>query len=96
MSRICRGVVDEFRKEGLKVGMIRPKTLWPFPSSSFENKDSCKAYFSIEMSMGQMIDDVRLASACKVPVHFYGKAGGLVPSAKEITENIKEKAGELL
>jgi len=96
MSRVCRGVIDDLRANGSKIGMIRPKTLWPFPVKSFENKDKCKAYFSIEMSMGQMIDDIRLASSCNTPVFFYGKAGGLVPSAEEIIGSIKEKAGDLL
>ncbi len=96
MARVCRGVVDELRAGGAKVGMIRPKTLWPFPVKSFENKDKCKAYFSIEMSMGQMLDDIKLASSCKTPVFFYGKAGGLVPSAEEIISSIKEQAGDIL
>lgn len=90
MSRVCRGVVDDFRKEGKKVGMIRPQTLWPFPSKYFDNPN-CKMYISVEMSMGQMVDDVKLACNCKVPVEFYGKAGGLVPSSGEVIENVKKR-----
>lgn len=95
MSRVCRGVVDNLRKDGKKIGMIRPKTLWPFPKKHFENT-KCKMFISIEMSMGQMIDDIKLASSCKVPVEFYGKAGGLVPTTQEVTENVIKLAGGLL
>ena len=95
MSRIVRGVVDKLREEGKKVGMIRPLTLWPFPVKAFDNPN-CKMYVSIEMSMGQMIDDIRLASECKVPVKFYGKAGGIVPSAHEIIDNVRNFAGGII
>ncbi len=95
MSRVVRGVVDTFRAEGKKVGMIRPQTLWPFPVKAFNNPN-CKLYVSIEMSMGQMIDDIKLAIECKVPVKFFGKAGGLVPAAYEIIEHVREFAGGIL
>lgn len=95
MSRVVRGVVDTFREEGKKVGMIRPQTLWPFPVKAFNNPN-CKLYVSIEMSMGQMIDDIKLAIECKAPVKFFGKAGGLVPAAYEIIEHVKEFAGGIL
>ena len=95
MSRVVRGVVDKLREEGKKAGMIRPLTLWPFPVKAFDNPN-CKMYVSIEMSMGQMIDDIRLASECKVPVKFYGKAGGIVPSAHEIIDNVRNFAGGII
>ena len=95
MSRVVRGVVDTFRAEGKKVGMIRPQTLWPFPVKAFNNPN-CKMYISIEMSMGQMIDDIKLAIECRVPVKFFGKAGGLVPAAYEIIEHVREFAGGIL
>ena len=95
MSRVVRGVVDTFRAESKKVGMIRPQTLWPFPVKAFNNPN-CKLYVSIEMSMGQMIDDIKLAIECKVPVKFFGKAGGLVPAAYEIIEHVREFAGGIL
>lgn len=95
MSRIVRGVVDTFRAGGKKVGMIRPQTLWPFPVRAFDNPH-CKMYVSIEMSMGQMVDDVKLAIECKVPVKFFGKAGGLVPAAYEIIDNVIDFAGGIL
>ena len=96
MSRVCRSVVDNLRKENKKVGMIRPMTLWPFPEKEFKNNNNCKMYISIEMSMGQMIDDIKLACECKVPVKFFGKAGGVVPTSYEITDAIKEFAGGIL
>lgn len=96
MSRVCRGVVDTFRNENKKIGMIRPITLWPFPEKEFKNNNNCKMYISIEMSMGQMIDDIKLACECKVPVKFFGKAGGIVPTSHEIIEHIREFAGGIL
>ena len=96
MSRVCRSVVDNLRKENKKIGMIRPITLWPFPEKEFKNNNNCKMYISIEMSMGQMIDDVKLACECKVPVKFFGKAGGVVPTSYEITDAIKEFSGGIL
>ena len=96
MSRVCRSVVDNLRKENKKIGMIRPITLWPFPEKEFKNNNNCKMYISIEMSMGQMIDDIKLACECKVPVKFFGKAGGIVSTSHEIIEHIKEFAGGIL
>ena len=95
MSRVVRGVVDKLREEGKKVGMIRPQTLWPFPVKAFDNPN-CKMYVSIEMSMGQMVDDIKLAYECKVPVKFYGKAGGLVPTSHEIIDNVRGFAGGII
>ena len=95
MSRVVRGVVDKLREEGKKAGMIRPQTLWPFPVKAFDNPN-CKMYVSIEMSMGQMVDDIKLAIECEVPVKFYGKAGGLVPTAHEIIDNVRGFAGGLI
>lgn len=95
MSRVVRGVVDKLREEGKKAGMIRPQTLWPFPVKAFDNPN-CKMYVSIEMSMGQMVDDIKLACECKVPVKFYGKAGGLVPTSHEIIDNVRGFAGGII
>ncbi|WP_300756859.1 3-methyl-2-oxobutanoate dehydrogenase subunit VorB [uncultured Brachyspira sp.] len=95
MSRVVRGVVDKLREEGKKAGMIRPQTLWPFPVKAFDNPN-CKMYVSIEMSMGQMIDDIKLACECKAEVKFYGKAGGLVPTAHEIIENVRGFSGGII
>ena len=75
-SRIAMEAMEMLADEGIKVGLIRPKTLWPFPK-----KELCEAtkhashILDVEMSMGQMIDDVRLATECRLPVSFFGRTG---------------------
>lgn len=93
-ARIAKNAIDELEKEGLKVGLIRPITLWPFPFEAFDkiNPDA-KGLLTIEMSMGQMIDDVKIASNGRWPVEFNGKAGGLVPSPASVIESIKNMIG---
>ena len=74
-------------KLGLKVGIVRPITVWPFPYKALHDaaaQKSVKAVVSIEMSCGQMVDDVRIAVAGEKPVSFYGRAGGVVPTVKDI------------
>jgi 2-oxoglutarate ferredoxin oxidoreductase subunit alpha len=82
-------------KEGIKVGLIRPITLWPFPSKAFEDMaDKSKhGFISVELSCGQMVEDIRLAVNGKKPVSFYGKTGGIVPTPAEIAKNIKAAMG---
>jgi 2-oxoglutarate ferredoxin oxidoreductase subunit alpha len=78
-------------KDGIKVGLIRPITLWPFPVAAYEKyAETPKAFLSVELSAGQMVEDVRLAVNGKRPVHFYGRTGGMIPTQKEIYEKIKE------
>ena len=90
-ARISRAALARARKEGLKVGMLRPLTLWPFPSQILARTAArAKAFLAVEMSAGQMIEDVRLAVEGRCPVHFYGKMGGEVPSPEEILEEIKK------
>ncbi len=85
VSRILQTVVDDMRAEGKKVGMMRPITLWPFPSEHISALgDRVKQFLVVELSNGQMVDDVRLALMGKKPVHFYNRMGGVVPSAEEI------------
>ena len=72
VSRIVKTTVDQLREEGYKVGLIRPKTLWPFPKEAVKQIPNAKNLLVVEMSLGQMIDDVKLASECKLPVDFYG------------------------
>ncbi len=91
-SRIVRNTVEMLREEGIKAGLIRPKTLWPFPNEAFEKAYEAKNFISVEMSMGQMVEDVKLAVEGRVPVHFYGRAGGMVPTPDEI----KNKAIEII
>lgn len=91
-ARICRSVVDKLREDGYEAGLIRPITLWPYPSEAIRNamKKAAKAYFVVEMSAGQMVEDVRLAVNGDAPVHFYGKYGGAVPEEKEIYDRAVE------
>ena len=94
-SRVSKNAINEARKQGIKVGMIRPITLWPFPKKAFKKAaDQVKAFISVELSMGQMIDDVRLASECKVPVTLCNRAGGMIPSPEQVLAEIKKVAGK--
>jgi 2-oxoglutarate ferredoxin oxidoreductase subunit alpha len=89
MSRVCRTAIDNMKKEGLEVGMLRPQTLFPFPEEQVlaaAEKACCKVVASIEMSMGQMIEDIQRTVQGKRPVHWYGKCGGDVPTPEEVTE----------
>ena len=93
-SRISKNAVDEARKQGIKVGLIRPITLWPFPVAPFKKAaDKVKEIISVELSMGQMIDDVRLAVDCKVPVTLCNRVGGMMPSPEQVLDAIKKAAG---
>jgi len=89
-SRICKKAMEVLRSEGEKIGMIRPITLWPFPYDIINKKaeDNVK-FLTVEMNMGQMVEDVRLAVEGKAPVHFYGRPGGEIPTEKEIIEQIR-------
>jgi 2-oxoglutarate ferredoxin oxidoreductase subunit alpha len=85
--------MEKARTEGLKVGMVRPITLWPFPARAFAKvAEKAKAFVVVELSAGQMVEDVELAVRCKKPVHFYGRTGGMMPSPKEIYEEIFKAA----
>ena len=87
MSRVCRTAIDMMKADGLEVGMIRPQTLFPFPEKAIHDaaiKDSCKTVISIEMSMGQMVEDVDRCVKGRRPVEWYGKCGGDVPTPEEI------------
>ena len=85
VARLCREVVRKARKKGLPVGLLRPITLWPFPVAHFEKlASSAKAFLVVEMNAGQMVEDVRLATSCRLPVSFYGRMGGGVPQIAEI------------
>lgn len=93
-SRVAESAVKELRKEGIKVGMIRPITLWPFPAEIFaKTAKTAKAFLSVEMSMGQMVEDVRLAVNGAAPVYFYGRTGGIIPTPAEIIAEVKKIAG---
>jgi len=90
-ARICRGAVDELRRQGYKVGLLRPITLFPFPEKEIGDSASrVRAIMTVEMNMGQMVEDVRLAAAGRCPVHFYGRVGGMVPSVEEIVHEARK------
>jgi len=91
VARIARAAVIEAREEGIPVGMIRPITLWPFPSQQISRAaEQFPLLLTVEMSSGQMLQDVQLAVAGKAPVLFHGRMGGGVPSVDELLEKIKE------
>ena len=93
-SRIARNAILLLKEQGLKVGLIRPITLWPFPMKAFDAiPASCKAILSVEMSMGQMIDDIKIASNGRWPVEFYGRAGGMIPTPEAIRDKVVEIMG---
>jgi pyruvate/2-oxoacid:ferredoxin oxidoreductase alpha subunit len=84
-SRIVYSAIDQAREAGLKVGLLRPITIWPFPSQAVaEAAQKAKQILVVELSTGQMVEDVQLAVLGRCPVHFYGRCGGMVPSSKEI------------
>ncbi len=88
-SRIAQTAMSKARSEGVKVGMLRPITLWPFPSKPIADlNEKAKAFIVFEMSAGQMVEDVRLAVNGAHPVHFHGRTGGMLPTPKELYEKI--------
>ena len=90
-SRVSKNACIEARKMGIKVGLIRPITLWPFPTAPFNKTvDNAKAYISVELSMGQMIDDIKLATNCKKPISLCNRTGGMIVSPEEVLEKIIE------
>ncbi len=92
-ARVSKNAINEARAEGIRVGMIRPKTLWPFPKAPFRAAaDRVRAMISVELSMGQMIEDVRLATECRVPVSLCNRVGGMIPEPEQILAAIREAA----
>jgi 2-oxoglutarate ferredoxin oxidoreductase subunit alpha len=94
VARIAKTTIELARKEGLRVGLIRPITLYPFPEKVIENRASnVKFFFDTEMNEGQMLEDVKLAVNGKKPVYFHGRLGGIVPTAEEILDEFKKHLG---
>ena len=90
-SRVAKNAVVAARAEGIKVGLIRPITLWPFPKAPIAAAaEKVKGFISVEMSMGQMIEDVRLYSGCKKPVALCNRVGGMIVSPEEVLESIRK------
>lgn len=91
VARIVKNVIKMADKQGIKVGLIRPITLWPFPEKAFEKyADVPKAFLAVEMSAGQMVEDVKLSVNGRNKVYFHGRMGGMIPTQQEIFEKIKE------
>ncbi len=92
-ARVSQNAIDEARKKGIKVGMIRPITLWPFPKDVLNKAaDKVKCFISVELSMGQMIEDVKLATECKKPVYLCNRVGGMITSTDDVLKSIEEAA----
>ena len=92
-ARVSKNAVVEARKKGIKVGLIRPITLWPFPKAPFARAAGhARQMISVELNMGQMIEDVRLATECRVPVTLCNRAGGMIPSPEQVLAAIEEAA----
>ena len=90
-SRVAKNAVAAARSEGIRVGLIRPITLWPFPKAALAKAaDQVKAFVSVELNMGQMIEDIQLATACRRPVSLCNRAGGMIPSPAQVLESIRE------
>ena len=90
-SRVSQNAIDEARAKGIKVGMIRPITLWPFPKKVLNAAaDKVKAFVSVELNMGQMIEDIQLATQCKKPVLLCNRVGGMIPTTENVLDKINE------
>ncbi len=90
-ARVAKNAIVKAREKGIKVGMIRPITLWPFPKAPFKKAaEQVKHIISVELSMGQMIEDVKLASECKVPVTLCNRAGGMIPTPEQVLAHIED------
>jgi pyruvate/2-oxoacid:ferredoxin oxidoreductase alpha subunit len=97
VSRVLRSAVETLRRDGLKAGLFRPITLWPFPSEALrEAAAKVQKVIVVELSNGQMVEDVRLALDGKVPVEFYGRVGGNVPSVEELHAQVMERIASLV
>lgn len=91
MARICKTAADELKSEKIKVGVFRPITLWPYPYEALaETATKAKRILVVEMSTGQMVEDVKLATLGRLPIHFYGKTGGLVPSPDDVIAQVRK------
>ena len=91
VARVSKNAISEARKQGIKVGMIRPITLWPFPKAALRAAaERVKAFVTVELSMGQMVDDVELATRCMRPVLLCNRTGGMIPAPAEVLAKIQQ------
>ena len=92
-ARVAKNAVVAARGEGIKAGMIRPITLWPFPKQALSQAaDQVKSFLSVELSMGQMVEDIQLATGCRRPVSLCNRVGGMIPSPDHVLESIHKAA----
>ena len=92
VSRVLRSAIETLRQEGIRVGMVRPITLWPFPKQVLSTlAGKAKFFLTVEMSKGQMVEDVQLAVNGQRPVYFYGRSGGNVPTPAEVVAEVKKR-----
>ena len=92
-SRVAKNAVVAARAEGIKAGLIRPITLWPYPKATLSAAaDQVKSFVSVELNMGQMIDDIRLATECRRPVTLCNRVGGMIPSPDQVLQSIRDSA----
>ena len=96
-SRVARTAVREARNQGIKAGLLRPITLWPFPTKAIDQvvENGAKQFLSVELNMGQMVEDVRLAVNGRAKVDFFGRTGGVIPTPEEVLEQIQQLAAGL-
>lgn len=93
-ARIARTAISKLEEEGLKVGLIRPISLYPYPFDEFKKiKDDCKGVLTVEMNSGQMLEDVKIALEGRIPTYFYGRTGGMIPTPEAIAEEVKKIIG---
>ena len=92
-ARVAKNAVIAAREAGIKAGLFRPITLWPFPKAALNKvADTAKKFISVELSMGQMVEDIELAIRCRRPVELCNRAGGMIPSSEQVLEHIKKAA----
>jgi 2-oxoglutarate ferredoxin oxidoreductase subunit alpha len=90
-ARICKSAIELLEAEGISAGLLRPITLFPYPMDEFTSlPDSVEHLLVVEMSMGQMIDDVRIANEGRLPIHFVGRTGGMIPSPKLVADKVRQ------
>ena len=94
-ARVAKNAINAARAKGIKVGLFRPITLWPFPKAPlYELSKKVKKFLSVELSMGQMIEDIELAIKCSRPVELCNRAGGMIPSSEQVLAKLEEMAKE--
>ena len=96
MARICRSAIETLREQGVKVGLLRPISIWPYPEKAFDElSPTVKGLLTCELSTGQMIDDVKIANRGRLPIGFFGRTGGMLPETEEIVAAVLDMLKEL-